>query len=186
MKDDKRDLRREILARIDRLPEDYIQSSNRGIYRNIVSLPEFLEASTIFAYCSMDREPDTAGIIRKAFDLGKQVLLPACLGGGVMEARMIRSLSELGPGRFGIPEPSAVVGVPPDQVDLILVPAVTFDREGFRLGRGGGYYDRYLSGTKAYTVGLAREKLLFDVLPREEHDIPVNCIVTETAIARLR
>ena len=70
----------------------------------------------------------------------------------------------------------------PEKIDLVLVPALAFDKECYRLGHGGGYYDRYLPRTRAFTVGLAREKMLFDRVPREAHDVPVMLVITEKRI----
>ena len=100
-----------------------------------------------------------------------------------MNARSINSLSELQPSVRGIPAPPDTAQVmAPEYFDLILVPALMYDRAGYRIGYGGGYYDRFLSGVGAFTIGLARERLLMDRLPREAHDIAVRCIVTEEMV----
>jgi 5-formyltetrahydrofolate cyclo-ligase len=64
-------------------------------------------------------------------------------------------------------------------LELIIVPALTYDRMGYRLGYGGGYYDRYLLNIPAFTVGMARERLVRDALPRESHDVAMKCLATE-------
>jgi 5-formyltetrahydrofolate cyclo-ligase len=71
-------------------------------------------------------------------------------------------------------------------LDFIIVPALTYDREGYRLGVGGGYYDRFLLRTNAFTAGVARERIMRDMLIHEAHDIPVKCVVTEKNAARFR
>jgi 5-formyltetrahydrofolate cyclo-ligase len=84
-----------------------------------------------------------------------------------------------------IPEPDdAAPRLEPCPGDLILVPALTFDRNGYRLGQGGGYYDRFLSAHDLFSVGLARDVLLLDDVPRESHDQCVSCLVTESCILR--
>ena len=98
-----------------------------------------------------------------------------------MHAGVAGRLEELSPEVLGIPAPKeSAVRLDPDELDLIIVPAITFDRSGYRLGYGGGYYDRYLAQTKAFTVGLARERLVKEELPREAHDIAVKCLITES------
>ena len=181
---DKKTFRKSVLAEIEALPADYIEASNAGIRDNFSALPEFQKAHTIFAYISVGREPDTAGIIKAALDAGKTVALPVSLDGGIMQPRCIHSLSELVPGKFGIPAPPENAPIiDSGEINLIIVPAVTFDRRGFRLGRGGGYYDRFLQGSGAFSVGLGRERLIRPV-PLEPHDMSVDCLVTESGVYR--
>jgi len=164
-------------------PENYIAESNAGIISNLFSLREFQSADTVLFFYSIWNEPDTHEMIRRAFDLGKTVSLPKTYPKGVMTARKIGGLDELTPTRFGIPEPAeSAPAVGPDELDFIVVPSVIFDREGYRLGHGAGYYDRYLSLTRAFTCGVAREKMLVPRVPREKHDVRVNCVVTENEI----
>ena len=176
---DKKAFRKEVLGKIEALSEEYIASSNEGIYENFISLPEFESAKNIFAYISEKREPDTVRIIEKALELKKTVALPVSYDGGVMVPKVIKSLDELEIGKFGIPAPKESAPVLNDEdIDLIIVPAVTFDKNGYRLGRGGGYYDRFLEKSDAFSVGLGREELICDV-PLESHDMSVKCLVTE-------
>jgi len=176
----KHELRRQVRAMICNLPDDYIVESDSGLYRGVTSLPEFIQAQTVMFYYSVDREPRTLDIVNAAFALGKTVAFPYCYMGGRMEARAVQSLDELVPAMLKIPAPTdASAVIAPEEIDLVIVPALTYDTDGFRLGYGGGYYDRYLSGLRAVTVGLARERLFWDKLPREEHDIPVKCLITE-------
>ena len=83
-------------------------------------------------------------------------------------------------GAFGIPEPRRDTPVlPPQAFDLAVVPAVAFDRAGFRIGRGGGYYDRYLAQMRGVKIGLCYTQFLLPSLPRELHDERVDLILTE-------
>ena len=182
---EKAELRKLWMKREAGLPEKYIAESNAGIIRNLFSLQEFHDAETILFFYSIWSEPDTHEMIRRAFDFGKTVALPKTYPKGVMTARKIKGFNELTPSRFGIPEPdesTPVIG--PDELDFIVVPAVAFDRDGYRLGHGAGYYDKYLSLTRAFACGVAREKMLVPCVPREKHDVRVNCIVTEKEILR--
>ena len=182
----KKELRGRISAQIDALPDDYITGSDKGIYRNVISMKEFTGARNIFMYHSVGKEPGTLQIAQTAFEMGKTVAFPYCFRGGVMQARVVTSLHELIPAVLGIPAPpvSAPV-IAPEDLDLIFVPALAFDKEGYRLGYGGGYYDRYLSGLNAFTVGLTRQRLTVDELPAESHDVAVFCVITETEVIRL-
>ena len=179
---DKKAFRKEVLEKIAALPEEYIASSNRGIYENFISMPEFINAKSIFAYISEKREPDTIKIIEKALEMGKTVALPVSYEGGVMVPKVVKSLEGLEVGLYGILAPSEnAPTLSENEVDLIIVPAVTFNKSGYRLGRGGGYYDRFLSKATALSVGLGREKLICDV-PLEKHDMPVKYLVTEERV----
>jgi 5-formyltetrahydrofolate cyclo-ligase len=167
--------------------ESYIAESNAGIVRNLFSLPEFQDAETVLFFYGIRSEPDTREMLRRAFESGKTVALPGTYPKGVMSARKIAGFDELTPSRFGIPEPdeSAPV-IRPDEIDFIVVPAAAFDREGYRLGRGAGYYDRYLSSASAFACGVIRGKMLNPRVPREKHDVRVNCVVTENEILRVQ
>jgi 5-formyltetrahydrofolate cyclo-ligase len=185
MNTEKQALRKRLLEDIDALPEAYIVQSDEGIYKNVVSLTEFNRAETIFCYYGIGREPDTVRIIETALEMGKTVTLPVCFKGGVMEARAIEDLGELRESRIHLMEPlDSVRVISPGALDFIVVPALTYDRNGYRLGRGGGFYDRFLSGVNAFTVGVTRQRLLRDTVPCEAHDVPVACVVTEESIRR--
>jgi len=177
----KSDLRRQILEEIEALPDDYIVASDSSLFFQVTSLVEFRDARNIMLYHSVKREPDTIRIAETAFSMGKNVSFPYCLKGGLMQARTVLRLDDLIPAVLGIPAPpDSAELIEPDELELIIVPAITYDKAGYRLGYGGGYYDRYLARTRAFTVGLARARLVKDELPREPHDIAVKLLVTES------
>ena len=180
MKELKNKLREEVRAEIDALPDSYITESDMGIYFNVTSMPEFGLAQCVMFYYSVGREPDTLRLAQVALRMGKTVAFPFCYSGGEMEARVVTTLEELKPAMLDIPAPqNASAIITPAELDFIIVPALTYDRKGFRLGYGGGYYDRFLKNTRALTVGFARNRLLKSELPREPHDIAVNRLATE-------
>lgn len=175
------------MAREAGFPENYVVESNAGILRNLFGLREFQNAGTVLFFYSIWNEPNTHEMIRRALDLGKTVALPKTYPKGVMTARKIGGFEELTTTRFGIPEPDeSALLIGPNELDFIVVPSVAFDREGYRLGHGAGYYDIYLSVTHAFTCGVAREKMLAPRVPREKHDLRVNCVVTENEILRFQ
>lgn len=143
-------------------------------------LPEVLEAQTVMVFCGVGREPDTAPLIRSLLERGQQVALPVCLPGRKLEARIITDESQLIPGKFGIPEPDyGCPSISQDQIGAILVPGLMADREGYRLGYGGGYYDRWLAGYEGFTAMVCPRERLMDSLPREEFDRPVDLVLTD-------
>jgi len=172
--------RRRALEEIAGLPGDYIAASDRGLFCSFMKLKEYSSARKIMLYYSINKEPDTLEIAKAALLAGKAVAFPLCLGRGVMQARVVSSLSQLEPAVLGIPAPTASAPlIEPEELELIIVPALVYDKLGYRLGYGGGYYDRFLSGIRAFTVGLTRERLIKEKLPVEPHDIKVSCVITE-------
>lgn len=182
---DKKVLRKEIRAKIRDMDPDYRAESDEGIFRNLTALPEYAAARTVFAYFSVNGEADTHRLIEHALKSGKRVALPVVLG----DDRMVFALAggELVSGAlYSIPEPDEnSLRAEPEKGDLLIVPALCFDKNGYRLGQGGGYYDRYLEKYDGvFTAGLCRQALLMDAVPREAHDRRVDCVVTEKDTAR--
>ncbi len=185
LKSRKRAARRAMRAQIAALNEKELEKSDEAIYNNLSVLPELQAAARIFLYLSVRREVDTRRLIRNLLSQGKTVALPVSLPEGKMFFAEYRPGSLTEGSVVPIPEPDdAAPRLEPCPGDLILVPALTFDRNGYRLGQGGGYYDRFLSAHDLFSVGLARDVLLLDEVPRESHDQCVRCLVTESCILR--
>lgn len=150
------------------------------LLQRFLELPWAAEANTLLLFYGVGIEPDTGHLLVELWRLGKRVLLPKCLPGRAMEARLVGSGDDLRPGVFGIPEPlDTCPVVDKGEIDLILVPALCYDLSCQRLGQGGGYYDRYLADYGGRTVGLCRERLLQEKLPVENHDRAVDLVLTE-------
>ena len=110
-------------------------------------MTEYVKADTVLLYAGTERETDTEKIIRDALKAGKNVCLPKCTGEGIMDAYRIESMDDLLPGKYGILEPvESCKMVEPGEIDFIMVPCATCNQQGYRLGYGGGYYDRYQIG----------------------------------------
>lgn len=177
----KKEFRRCMRERIAALDANYLKESNNGIYEAVCELPEVRAAGRILAYCSIKNEVDTGRLISRWLDEGKEVALPVCLTKGKMYFTLLRAGEKLQANRFGILEPPAdAQRVEPEEVDVIIVPALTYDLNGYRIGQGGGFYDRWLSANKVFSAGLAREQLVCPKVPIQTHDCRVNCLVTET------
>lgn len=144
-------------------------------------LPEVETAQTILLFYGVGREPDTTELIEAFWAQGKTVLLPRCLPKREMEARKIVPGAKLVYSAYGIPEPDEECHVVErDRINLILVPNLCCDKQGYRLGHGGGYYDRYLAGYSGMTVSLCPDAWMQERLPRDEFDLPVRLVLTET------
>lgn len=185
LKLEKRALRRELRQRIAAMTEKELEISNEAIYNNLNTLPELREAERVFFYLSVGHEIDTRRLLRDFLLEGRKAALPVSLPGGIMYFAEYRPENLQDGTTVPIPEPGPdAPRMEPEDGDVILVPALTFDRNGYRLGQGGGYYDRFLSGRRLFSVGLGREALLPDSVPREPHDFPVQCLVTERGAFR--
>jgi len=144
----------------------------------ILALEEYKNTQTVLLYHSVGGEVDTIQLIDRMKSDGRQVCLPAITGKGILEARRIDCLV---PGAYGIPCPEGPV-VQPEEIDLIVVPGLAFDKSCHRLGQGGGYYDRYLPKCRGTTIGLAFDCQVVDDLPLEDHDIQLDLLATESTL----
>ena len=176
-------LRRQALDWLATLSSQARIAGDEALFRRFLALPQIESVRTVLLYHGMDTEPDTVRLLPPLWDIGKQVCLPRCLPGNQMEARLVQRDSTLVRHPYGMLEPGPDCPlIPPDQIDLVLVPGLAFDRSGGRLGRGGGYYDRWLAGFSGITAALCRDGLLMEAIPRLPHDLGVNLVVTETSL----
>lgn len=181
--EEKQRLRRTIRDLEERLSSRYLEESARAITARLLAMPEYQAAGTVFCFAGFGREVDTRPILEDALSARKLLCLPLCAGPGQMELRQVTDPARLSPGAFGIPEPPAdspVVLI--DEVDFAILPCVTCDHAGRRLGRGGGYYDRFLAHYRGGSVLLCREKLIREEIPVEPHDRPVPWVLTERGL----
>jgi 5-formyltetrahydrofolate cyclo-ligase len=174
----KEQLRRQILAQRRGLTAEYRRQADGIIQQKVLASAEYQAAGVIFIYVSVAGEPETRGIISRAFAAGKTVLVPRVLPGGKMAAVRIESLDQLAPGFSGIPEPREETDWG-QAVDLAVVPCVSATADGVRLGHGGGYYDRYLAGHPCSSLALCYGELMRDQLPYGENDVKVDRVVSD-------
>ncbi len=166
-----------------RLTDEYRASSSAAICSHVLALPQYQSADTVFCFVGTSHEINTRLILQDALEQGKRLCVPLCTGDGIMEARVLHSLEELIPGAYGILEPPvAAPSVSMDEIDLMLIPCVTCDRAGRRLGHGKGYYDRYLASYRGGTLLLCQEELLREEIPTEPRDMPVHWVMTERGL----
>lgn len=185
---DKTALRNLILQqRVQESPEERSARAHT-IAQTLFTLPVYQNASTVFCYCSTEFELQTDEILKAILAEGKTLCVPRCEGPGEMTARRIRTLEALRVGRFGIREPDSTAQViRPDAIDLCIVPCLGADTEGYRLGYGGGYYDRFLAQAEMHKIVLCAARHLYtQPLPREKTDIPCHYILTERQVHKAR
>lgn len=179
--EEKRRLRSRIRADMRAMSPAARRKIDRIICQSVIHFPPFARADTVFCFVGIDWEIETSALIESAFDSGKRVTVPLCTASGTMEARVIRSFSDLQTGAYNIPEPAAHCSLcPPDELEFAAVPCIACDTDCHRLGQGGGYYDRFLERTDCYSVALCRETALLPRVPTEPWDRPMDCVVTET------
>ncbi|WP_131917809.1 5-formyltetrahydrofolate cyclo-ligase [Heliophilum fasciatum] len=180
----KKELRQQMLERREQMPAHDVAHKSEAIYRRLVELPAFQEAKSVMIYVDFRGEVMTGALIARALKDNKQVAVPFCRPGNLLWAVTIdRFPDDLAPGRWGILEPRAERQVPiaPALLDLVIVPALALDRQGYRLGYGAGYYDRFLPALRqdAWTIALAYQWQIVDHVPCDGHDVPLKAIVTE-------
>lgn len=179
--EEKKALRRQVREELERISPFEREMSDDALFRRFLALPQVKAARTIFAFWGIGgREPQTDLLIAELLRRGKRVCLPRMLPDRGMETPLYQPDRPLVPAGFGILEPDdSCPLVPKEEIDLVLVPALCYDRRGYRLGYGGGYYDRWLAGYTGFCVGLCRGAVLRDNLPAEEFDRRVDMVLTE-------
>lgn len=166
-----------------KLGAKYKAESSAAICRHVLAMPEYRDAETVFCFVGRQHEIDTMPLLRQILADGKRLCVPLCVEKGVMELRQISAIEDLIPGSYGIQEPPAnAPAVSVDEVDLSIIPCLTCDHGGRRLGFGGGYYDRFLGAYRSAAVLVCRERLIREELPVEPHDMPVPWVITERGL----
>lgn len=182
-KEEKQVLRR-IIRELERtLSLRYRHASAQAICAHITAMPEYQAADTVFCFVGTPREIDTMPVLEDALRQKKILCVPLCTGPGRFEVRQITDLAQLRPGTMQIPEPPADAPlIQTDSIDFAIIPCLTCNHSGQRLGKGGGYYDRFLSHYRGGTVMVCREKLIREEIPVEPHDYPIHWVLTETCL----
>lgn len=178
---EKKELRLRVREELSALSRSELVRGDNALFARFLALPQVEAAKIIFAFWGIPgKEPDTARLIRELVRRGKTVGLPRMLPGSRMEVRRWDPDRPMVKVSFGISEPGEDCPlIQREDIDLTLVPAVCYDRRGFRLGFGGGYYDRWLEHFSGVKVGLCREAVLQDRVPTEVHDAKVDILLTE-------
>lgn len=185
----KKELRAKIKKRRSMFTEEEKQKMSSEIIKKVMSLDEYKRADVLFTYVSLKNEVDTFPLIFAALKSGKRVAVPRCIEGKpLMEFYFIHGRSDLESGSFGILEPIRK----PERLCTIrkgfcVLPGLTFDRKGSRLGYGSGYYDRFLQKFEGLKVGVCFSPLLSEKpLPTGRFDVPADIVVTDKEIIRVQ
>lgn len=179
-------LRKRVLAAHKGLARGRVEVGGQAILEKVLGLEAYRRAKLVHTYVSSkENEVDTRALIGTCLAQGKRVAVPVVMPSAkTMGHALIDGLDQLVVGPWGLaqPDPAAARWLPAKaRIDLVVVPGLAFDRRGHRIGRGGGYYDRFLAQVQTVKIGLCYDELVLDYIPGEPHDVPVDMVVAETA-----
>ena len=191
---DKQSIRKEVTEKKRRMSEAEISRLSLDLKEKFCSLEEYGSASVLYAYMSYNQEVRTAPIIEQAWEDGKRVAVPRIFNKEYMEFIYINSFDELESGYMGIPEPKYEVfaddfdRIAQEQEVLMLLPGLAFDKEGSRLGYGGGFYDMYLEDyseeTNFIKTALCYDFQIYEKLKTEDHDVKIDIVISNSRMIR--
>ncbi len=179
------DLRKKYRSIRENMPADVKKAMDKKILNNFIFLSKYKESKMVFTYVSKDIEVDTFGIMQKCWEDGKTVAVPRCdTKNRAMDFYIIKSMNDLQSGTFGVLEPitSQCEKATDFSEGICIVPGFCFDTEGYRLGYGHGYYDRFLPKIKDTTVGFCYSNCLRNKLPHGKFDRSVDILITDKYI----
>ena len=178
MNQDKRTLRKQIRETKRQFSDKELEELSLPIISRLLSHPVIVGSKTILMYYSLPDEVNTHHAVNKLIASGKTVLLPRVVDGENMEIRVYRSPDDLAPGRYGIMEPTGKTYTRYEDIDVAVVPGMAFDQYGHRLGRGKGYYDRFLpKASHAYKIGVCFDFQKQETIPTDANDITMDCVL---------
>lgn len=183
----KKSLRHQVLDERSKLGKNMHKKYSNIILNTILNSLYYKNAKTIMTFISFMDEVDTHEFIKKSIEDGKNIVVPITIPETKdLKLSLVKDFKELEPGYYNIltPKEGFIRYTDPKLVDLIIVPGVVFDRDGYRVGYGGGYYDRFLSkiDKSVPKIAIAFDLQIIDKVPREYYDIPVDYIITEKEI----
>ena len=182
----KKEIRKRIMTLRNAMPLEAIAAKSGEIVRRLKELPEIRESSTLMVFLNFGSEVVTDDLIVWGWAEGKRIVVPLCHPESrEMTPCLIGGFADLETGHYGIREPKAdrLRVVPPGEIEAVLVPAVAFDRRGYRVGYGGGYYDRFLpKAPQAVRIGAVFACQIVPEVPIDRYDVQAERIVTEEGI----
>lgn len=184
----KSDLRKLCRQRIKSIGFSQWQMNGKKMSDLLLSSDIWEKSKCIFCFVSVNNEPDTSAVLSQAINQGKTLCVPRIIGDGIMQAVAITSIDEFETATMGIMEPSVENNniISAEKIDLAVVPCMAGTLDGFRLGKGGGYYDRFLAGYYGNSVLFCADDLILekDEIPLDSHDIKCGYIATQTKLIK--
>ena len=190
LKEEKKKLREELLQLRSEKSKDDREKAESAVVMKLLSLASFRYAETVLLYYPIKGEINVLPIAEAAIKAGKRVAFPLCdTESSTMTYHFLSDLCELNAGSYGIPEPSSELPIylpSKDKNDLIVIPAVCFDRQGYRIGYGKGYYDRYMVRFSGVSAGICYSDELRPFMYHGRFDRCVDIVVTDKRIKTCR
>lgn len=175
---DKKELRKQIRDRKRQFTADELNELSVPVMNRLLGMPEVINAKTILLYYSLPDEVNTHQTVELLARQGKTVLLPKVIDGENMEIRIYESSEDLTEGSYGIMEPNGKLFTDYDKIDTAVIPGMSFDADNNRLGRGKGYYDRFLKNIpQAYKIGVCFDFQKEQNIPHDEYDIKMDTVI---------
>ncbi|MBE6718459.1 MAG: 5-formyltetrahydrofolate cyclo-ligase [Ruminococcaceae bacterium] len=184
IKEEKNKIRTEYKEKRKNVPSEQRVINDEKICKKLLSLSSYRFADTILLYSPLKNEIDTSAIVKDALSKGKRVAYPRCIEGNEMVYHIITSEEQLISGKYGIKEPIETLPVYENGQDnaICILPAIVYDKKGYRLGYGKGYYDRFLSKFKGIKIGLVYSGFVLDEIPKGKFDLKSDLIITEKGV----
>lgn len=181
---DKKETRKLLLKKRNNLPKEKKVIYDKEISEKIINTDYFKNASQVLVFASAEDEFDTSFIVKQCRACDKKVYFPVCIdNSGQMEFKEVNSQNDLEKGMYNIPEPKTYCkAYKQGEDDVVIVPALSVDKLGYRIGYGKGYYDRFLMNFNGVSICPCYEELLSDTLPTDESDIKIRILVTQNIL----
>jgi 5-formyltetrahydrofolate cyclo-ligase len=184
----KSELRREYTKMREDMDQSEVERLSEKIIDTVLKLPVFKRAETVMVYLNFKNEVDSLKMIEESYKAGKKVVIPYCTKETmeIIPSELNDIETEIVKGKNGYlqTKKDCVKPVPIEDIDLIVVPGIAFDKRCYRLGFGAGYYDRFLRklNFEKPTIGLCYDFQIIHSIPVEEHDVPLDFVITEERI----
>ncbi|HXK44476.1 MAG TPA: 5-formyltetrahydrofolate cyclo-ligase [bacterium] len=180
----KAEIRKQILETMKKMTEQQWKENSEKIFANLISLPEYSSCWALMTYVSFDKEVNTIPIINDCLAKAKTVCVPAIDWKNFsMVPVQIFNEDDIDFSQK-IPQPFSDARIPVSDIELMIVPGLAFDKQCNRLGRGKGFYDRFLAKCNAVKIGLAFDFQVLEQIPAGDNDVPMDIIITETRVIR--
>ena len=183
----KNELRQKYRALRDSFGEEFIKKTSVDACENLQNTKEFINADTVLLYYPINNEISALPLFENCLKMGKTVAFPVCqTKTSTLIFKKVNSFDDLVPSIFGLFEPKEDCEiVVTTEKTLGITPALAFSCDGHRLGYGKGYYDRFFMNFKGISVGFSYSQLICDKIPHDEHDIPLDMIITESEVRKI-
>lgn len=181
---DKKELRKSLMGKRSEYPKELREKMDKKAFENLIKTEEYKNSENIFVFISFRDEIDTHEAVRYFIKDNKNVFIPYTEEGKEkMRLTRLKDMEDLVPGHFGIlsPKKEDLDFIDHNIIDLVLVPGLAFDDEGYRIGYGGGFYDKFFADliSKPKKIGYCYSFQLIDKIPHDDYDIPVDMVITD-------